>query len=237
MDEICYVVGMPADPAPPADLARTRGAPGSSLAGGVADSGDETRRRILDAVVEAASIHGVARLSMTDVARTAGLSRPTLYRYFASRDELLAAALFAETERLVAGVVADLEGVDDPRDAIEAGILAALDLTRAHPLLDRIVRTEPEVLVPILVAEGDPGVPGFPAVVRSIVDALLATRVDDPDPVRRRRRADVIARLVISYAVSAPDDPPEAVAASIADFLAAGAVPVAGEVTPQQETT
>jgi hypothetical protein len=58
------------------------------------------------------------------------------------------------------------------------------------------------------------------------VESLLATRVYDPDPVRSRRRADVIARLVVSYAVSAPDDPPEVVAASMADFLAVGAEPV-----------
>lgn len=196
---------------------------------------DETRRRILEAAVEAASVHGVARLSMSDVARTAGLSRPTLYRYFASRDELFAAALLSETQALVAQVVAELADVHDPRDAIERGILAALRLTREHSLLDRIVRTEPEVLVPVLVAEGDPGVPGFPALVRAAVEALLATRVADPDPVRSRRRADVIARLVLSYAVSAPDDPPEVVAASIADFVALGTLPVTPIDPPTNE--
>ena len=191
-----------------------------------AEGVDATRRRILDAAVEAASVHGVTRLSMSDVARSAGLSRPTLYRYFASRDELFAAALLAETQRLVAGVVAELEDVHDPRSAIEVGILAFLRLARQHPLLDRIVHTEPEALVPALVTEGDPAVPGLPALVRTVVESLLATRVYDPDPVRSRRRADVIARLVVSYAVSAPDDPPEVVAASVADFLAVGAEPV-----------
>lgn len=195
-------------------------------------SGEETRRRILEAAVDAASMHGVARLSMSDVARTAGLSRPTLYRYFASRDELFAAALLAETQTLVAQVVAEIAEVHDPRQAIERGILATLRLTREHPLLDRIVRTEPEVLVPVLVAEGDPGSPGFPAVVRAAVEALLATRVADPDPVRSRRRADVIARLLLSYAVSAPDDPPEVVAAGIADFVALGAPPVTAPLPP-----
>ena len=212
----------------------------ATAAGGVGDQAggregapvDETRRRILEATVEAASVHGVARLSMSDVARTAGLSRPTLYRYFASRDDLFAAALLAETQALVAEVVAELAEVQDPREAIERGILATLRLTREHPLLDRIVRTEPEVLVPVLVAEGDPGVPGFPAVVRAAVEALLATRVADPDPVRSRRRADVIARLLLSYAVSAPDDPPEVVAATVADFVVLGALPAAGAAQP-----
>lgn len=199
----------------------------STRSGGTDPSGDETRTRILAAAGEAAAVHGVARLSMSDVARTAGLSRPTIYRYFPSRDDLLAAALLAETQAVVAQVVVEIADVPDPRDAIERGILATLRLTRDHPLLDRIVRTEPEVLVPVLVAEGDPGVPAFTAVVRRTVEALLATRVVDPDPVRCRRRADVIARLLVSYAVSAPDDPPEVVAASIAEFVAVGTLPVA----------
>jgi AcrR family transcriptional regulator len=204
----------------------------------VEDSGDDTRRRILDAAAAAAAVHGVSRLSMSDVARTAGLSRPTIYRYFPSRDDLLAAALLAETQAVVSQVVAELAEVTDPRDAIERGILATLRLTRDHPLLDRIVRTEPEVLVPVLVTEGDPGVPAFTAVVRRTVEALLATRVADPDPVRRRRRADVIARLLVSYAVSAPDDPPEIVAAGIAEFVAVGALPLEpGETTSPGSTT
>lgn len=228
MDEICYVVHVNGTTEPSMDRDLQPGDP----------AGDDTRSRILDAAVAAASVHGVARLSMSDVARTVGLSRPTLYRYFSSREDLLAAALLAETQTLVGQVVTELDGVTDPREAIERGILATLRLTREHPLLDRIVRTEPEVLVPVLVAEGDPGVPGFPAVVRAAVEALLATRVADPDPVRSRRRADVIARLVLSYAVSAPDDPPEVVAASVAEFVALGALPVGGVASaPGPSTT
>ena len=39
------------------------------------------------------------------------------------------------------------------------------------------------------------------------------------DVVVHRRFADIVTRLLVSYAVSAPDDPPEVVAASIATFL------------------
>ncbi len=56
--------------------------------------------------------------------------------------------------------------------------------------------------------------------------------------VRSRRRADVIARLLVSYAVSAPDDPPEIVAAGIAEFVAVGALPLEpGETTSPGSTT
>ena len=39
------------------------------------------------------------------------------------------------------------------------------------------------------------------------------------DPVALRRFADVVTRLIISYAVSAPDDPPEVVAHYLSLFL------------------
>lgn len=184
------------------------------------DSSSETTRQvILDAAILTASLHGVARLSLSDVARAAGLSRPTLYRYFSSRDELLGAALMAETTALVERVAQSVVDIDDPRLAIATGVRTTLELVREHPLLDRIVRTEPEALVPVLVVEGGGGTPSFLSVVRATVEALLAVKAPDPDPVRSRRRADVIARLLLSYAVNAPDDPPEVVADSLADFL------------------
>jgi AcrR family transcriptional regulator len=200
----------------------------------------DTRQQILAAAVSAASVHGVSRLSMTDVARVAGISRPTLYRYFASKEELLAAALLAETAVLVAQVIEAVAPLDDPREAIEMGILVTLRLARAHPLLDRIVRTEPESLVPILVADLDTAGPSVLAVVRQTVEALLTAKMPGsapdsaPDsapvlsPIDIRRLADVLTRLLISYVVNAPDESPELVAASVSTILALGAL------TPQE---
>jgi AcrR family transcriptional regulator len=65
----------------------------------------DTAGRILDAAVEAAALHGVARLSMSDVARQAGLSRPTLYRHFPSKQELMGAAVRREAMALVGAVL------------------------------------------------------------------------------------------------------------------------------------
>ena len=231
MDGICYVVAMtPGTPSPRRDASLPNASgpdAGGPDSGGPAQVGDDatpdsTRDAILVAAVEAASIHGVARLSMTDVAKAARLSRPTLYRYFPSKEDLLAAALLRETMALVSEVAAAVGPITDPRDAIEAGVLVTLRLVREHPLLDRIVRTEPETLVPVLVAEGDPAVPSFPTIIRGTVAALLAAKLPDLDEVRLRRLADVLARLLVSYSVNAPDDPPEVVAASIADLVTSG---------------
>lgn len=183
---------------------------------------ESIEQRLVDAAVEAATIHGVSRMSMGDVARRAGLSRQTLYRYFPSKDALVAAVVGAETTILIEQVLAASADIEDPQASLEAALGTALRLVRDHPLLDRLVRTEPEALVPLLTTEGSPAM----VRVRSVVEALLAARTPQQvgdDPIALRRFADVLTRLIISYAVSAPDDPPEVVARYLSLFLVPGA--------------
>ena len=56
---------------------------------------DSMGERILVATIEAASVHGIGRLSVADVAKRAGVSRPTVYKHFPSKDALVAAAVGA----------------------------------------------------------------------------------------------------------------------------------------------
>jgi AcrR family transcriptional regulator len=178
------------------------------------------RQRLLDAAVETASTHGIARLSMGDVARRAGLSRQTLYRHFPSKDALVAEVVTSETATLIGQVADAARTSDDPTELLEAGLATALRLTREHPLLDRLVRTEPETLLPLLTTDGGPVL----AQVRAVVEAIIGDRMPATTDLARRRFADVVTRLLVSYAVSAPDDPPEVVARSLALLLTRGAL-------------
>jgi AcrR family transcriptional regulator len=167
---------------------------------------------------EAAAIHGVRRLSMADVARRSGYSRPTVYKHFPSKDALVAAVVQHETAVLVDAVLAEVHRQAEPQAALQAGVLTALRLVREHPLLDRIVRTEPETLVPLLTTDASPVL----ALARMPVQGIITRRFPDIDEVAARRLADMITRLLISYALSAPDDPPEVVAAVMAGVLTEG---------------
>lgn len=55
-----------------------------------ADQAEETRRRILDALVEV-MVGGIATVTIPAVARQAGVSVPTVYRHFRSKRDLFAA--------------------------------------------------------------------------------------------------------------------------------------------------
>jgi AcrR family transcriptional regulator len=193
-------------------------------------AGGGTRDRILDAAVEAAAIHGIAKLNVGDVARRARLSRVTLYKHFSSKDELVAAAVQREAFAFVGAVLEACAGIDDPREAMMESFLRALELAREHPLLDRVLQTEPEILLPVLTADGG----GVMLLVRSTVAAMLEQYHPELPEVPRRRVDDAVARLLVSYAISAPDDPPEVVAEALADLIWHGAlgpgVPAPGPV-------
>src|SRR5690606_31594469 len=149
----------------------------------------------------------------------ANLSRPTLYKHFASKDALVATVVEQEAAVIVAAVLEAADAHDEPAEALEAAVLVALRLMRDHPLLDRVITTEPDVLVPLLTTDGGPVL----AMARLPVQALIARRLPELDEVAARRVADILVRLLVSYALSAPDDPPEIVAAAIARLATGGA--------------
>ena len=60
------------------------------------DADDPMRERILRATFKVLCRHGYGKFNLSDVAAQAGISRPTLYKSFSSKDELLAA--FSEFE-------------------------------------------------------------------------------------------------------------------------------------------
>ena len=52
-------------------------------------STDDARERILTAAERCIDRHGIRKTTMDDIASEVGLSRPSVYRYFADRDDLL----------------------------------------------------------------------------------------------------------------------------------------------------
>jgi AcrR family transcriptional regulator len=75
------------------------------------DADTSTRERILAATSEVLARNGMTKLSFSEVALQAGVSRPTLYRWFASKEELLDAFGLWERQRYDAGVAKATAGL------------------------------------------------------------------------------------------------------------------------------
>ncbi|MDO3239556.1 TetR/AcrR family transcriptional regulator [Mycobacteroides abscessus subsp. abscessus] len=68
-----------------------------------------------------------ADFSIADVARTLGVTRQTVYRYFPSTDALLVASAVHAASDFLDRVAAHLQGVTDPVEAVAEGIAIALE--------------------------------------------------------------------------------------------------------------
>jgi AcrR family transcriptional regulator len=149
-----------------------------------------TSDRILEATRQVLARSGERRLSLSDVAAAAGVSRPTLYRWFPSKAALLEAFGRFEQERYEAGIAAAIAGLEG-EERLDAILRFIVDFQQSYSLR-RMVEVEPEHVVRqmarVLPIMRDRLVPYFPG-----PDGLTV--------------ATVVTRIALSHAVVPDDDP------------------------------
>ncbi|PXW29949.1 UNVERIFIED_CONTAM: TetR family transcriptional regulator [Williamsia faeni] len=106
------------------------------------DDDDSRRTRILRATATVLARMGPTRLNMSEVATTAKVSRPTLYRYFPSKEVLLDALGQYEQERVHEAVAAAVDGLSG-RERLEALLRYMVESHNSYPLRNLIL-IEPE---------------------------------------------------------------------------------------------
>ena len=104
-----------------------------------------TEARILEATGEVLIQNGRRKLSMSDVASAAGVSRPTLYRWFPSKDELLEAFGLYEQAKYDQGMARALEGLKG-LEALNAALEFIADFQRVYSLA-QLSDIEPEHVI------------------------------------------------------------------------------------------
>src|SRR5690349_17388494 len=100
-------------------------------------NGQSTEDRILDAAASAVTAYGVERVTLAEIARRAGVSRPTVYRRWTDTREILGALL---TSRVV-GVWRSVPAGGDGRDALVKRIVAVADRLRRDELIMSVLRS------------------------------------------------------------------------------------------------
>lgn len=86
-----------------------------------ADAPDDiaaARERLLDAAETCFEQYGIIKTTVEDIARTAHVSRATVYRYFEGRDALILGVLLRDTDRHLARIGARIERQTSLGDAI-----------------------------------------------------------------------------------------------------------------------
>lgn len=89
-------------------------------------SDEEAVARILGAAGKVIEERG-ADFSISDVARTVGVTRQTVYRYFSSTESLLIAAAVHAVDGFLDRLAAHLAGISEPAEAVAEAVATALE--------------------------------------------------------------------------------------------------------------
>ena len=145
--------------------------------------------RILDAAERLYTQRDSDSIGMNEIARAAGCSRATLYRYFENREALRTAYIQRETRRLGREIVAHTGDIEDPRERLVASVLVTLAMVRESPALASWFATTRPPVGGELAGQSD--------VIAALAVAFLhSLGPDDTAVVERRARWTV--RVIVS---------------------------------------
>ncbi|MDJ0396635.1 helix-turn-helix domain-containing protein [Rhodococcus sp. G-MC3] len=163
---------------------------------------DTLSQRIVTGAFDEIATHGWQRMTMHNVAKRSGLGRATVYRRFPSKDDLLEAVVLSEMRKYLAANAVARVGLSHEQDRIAESAAFAVEYLRAHPLLNRMLETEPETLVPSLTSSA---LIGF---AREFIAGMWRQEIHGDEPITAERAqhlkavAEIHVRLTLSFLVS-----------------------------------
>jgi AcrR family transcriptional regulator len=157
------------------------------------------RQRILEATYSCVARWGLSKTTVEDAAREAGLSRATVYRYFpGGRDELVDAVVSWQYLLFFVRLYEEVHGASSLEEVLERGLVFARRSLQEHEVLQKVLETEPDVLMPKLTVESNRTV--------GLISGFLVPYLHEhgmAQGIEIHEAADFLARMILSY-ISAP---------------------------------
>jgi AcrR family transcriptional regulator len=157
---------------------------------------DRVTTAILDAAVIEFERHGFRRVALDDVARRAGISRMTIYRRFANRDELVTAVIDRENAVLFADIANELKHAGPQANYYVEAFTSAIMKLRHHRVLNRMVTDEPGLTLQLAHQHYSGAVERMAAALRTIFPDDFADRIG-------HEAVDELADTILRYAMMA----------------------------------
>ncbi len=175
------------------------------------------RDTMLDAVGRLLAERPWAQITMSDVARAAGVSRQTLYKELGTRDEFAQQFVIREGTRFMNEVEqAVLARLHDIHGAIEAGMEVFLTMASEDPLLRMLLEDDGTGgMLPLLTTQSRPVLEWASQRLSQAMHAGWPDIDDDATEIL----ADTFVRLALSY-VTMPCSTPHDAAQTVAGLLA-----------------
>ena len=164
-----------------------------------APAAPDGRSRSLDAALVCVSRFGLAKTTMDDIARMAGLSCATLYRLFpGGREEIVSAMVDRELARFFETLTDAMRGHDELEDRLVMAMTSAAGQLSVHPVLGFLLANEPELVLPLV------SFSRFDRVLEVSSAFLAPYLADDLEPEDARRVGEWVTRLVLSHIACPP---------------------------------
>jgi AcrR family transcriptional regulator len=154
---------------------------------------DPATRAVLDAAVVEFEQHGFRRVALDDVARRARVSRTTIYRRFAGRDELVAAVIDRENAALFADIANELKSRRPQSNYYVEAFTLSIMRFRQHRVLTRMLADEPGLMIELADQHWDAAVERMAAALRIIFPDGFAERIG-------AQAIDELAETILRYA-------------------------------------
>lgn len=159
----------------------------------VTPAADPATKAILDAAVVEFERHGFRRVALDDVARRARVSRTTIYRRFANRDELVAAVIDRENAVLFADIAAELKELRPQSNYYVEAFTLSIMRFRQHRVLTRMITDEPGLMLELAREHYGAAIERMAAALRVIFPDGFAERIG-------AQAVDELADTVLRYA-------------------------------------
>jgi AcrR family transcriptional regulator len=157
------------------------------------DPADAATCAILDAAVVEFEQHGFRRVALDDVARRARVSRTTIYRRFAGRDELVAAVIDRENAALFADIANELKSRRPQSNYYVEAFTLSIMRFRQHRVLTRMLADEPGLMLELAHQHWDAAVERMAGALRVIFPDGFAERIG-------AAAVDELAETILRYA-------------------------------------
>jgi AcrR family transcriptional regulator len=175
---------------------------------------DPSTEAILDAALVEFERHGFHRVALDDVARRAGVSRTTIYRRFANRDELVGAVIERENVVLFADIAEELKNAGPKSNYYVEAFTHSILMFRRHRVLNQLMTDEPALVLQLAHRHYGAGIERMAEALRVIFPAGFADRIGE-------RAVNDLADTILRYAAMVlllPSAQPLDTADDIRDF-------------------
>lgn len=165
----------------------------------IGDPPSPAKHRILTATYTCIARSGLARVTVEDAAREAGISRATVYRHFpGGRDELVRETVGHEVAHFFLDLADAVATSASFAEVLTEALLHAHAAVAGHEVLQKLLATEPDRLLPNLSVEANRLLPPIAAFLTPHLEAEdLRTGIEVA------AAAEYVARMVLSL-VGAP---------------------------------